>query len=271
MSEPKKKKPTWLKGLRLGEVSLVGVGANQHAKVDIWKSADGLPNDTQEGLQMADRTEVEKAMDEVAKANTSIARLEGEVTALNKQLADGAADLRARDRDLADVRAAHTLEVEKHADPEEVILKGMSEPQKAAFLAQKETNAKLLKRLEKDDTEKALGLIAKSFDADMSGLPIKGDDAAPIIQKAVEALDDEQMDELNRILKAGSDALKELEIVKGLTNGGKAPTSAEDTLDKMAKELAAKDNVTFEKAYSKVITANPELYSAFDAERGFTN
>jgi len=54
-----------------------------------------------------------------------------------------------------------------------------------------------------------------------------------------------------------------------MTNGNKEPTSAEAKMDKLAKERAAKDNVSFEKAYSNVLNENPDLYAAFDDERGF--
>ena len=249
--DKKKKKPTWLKNLRLNEVSLVGQGANQHANVCLFKSADDpLPN--KEG-HMADKTELEKALDDLAKAQGDIAGLNLKVSGLDTDLTKAQADLRSRERDLTDTRTDLTRELTKNADPEEELLKGMSEPAKAAFLAQKATNEKLVKRLEKD----------------FAGLPVKADDFAPIMKMAKANLDDEQMTELNRILKAGSEALKDLEVMKGLSNGGQAPTSAEDKLEKMAKERAGKDNITFEQAYSKVLNDNPDLYLDFDSERGY--
>ncbi len=115
------------------------------------------------------------------------------------------------------------------------------------------------------------GKIKEGFDADMSALPIKGSDFAPILKSVSASLDDDQMTELRRVLKAGSDALSDIETLKGLSTGGKVETTAEGKLDTLAKAKAEKDNISFAKAYTAVLTANPDLYAQYTTERGKSN
>ena len=256
----------------LKDSTVMNGAANEHADILVCKSKSGglSPEETgkKEAPQMAENTELEKMASDLAEADTTIAKQAGEIETLEKRIGDLEADLRSRGKDLDDVKRDLDRELAKHEDPEEALLKTMPEAAQKAFLAQKAATERLEKRLAEADEQAKLAEIAKSFDAEFSGLPTKGSDMAPILKSVYGVLEEEQATELRRVLKAGAEAMTELLKVHGMTGGGNTQAAgAEAELDKLAKARAEKDGLTFAKAYSAVVTENPSLYEKYRAEQ----
>jgi len=283
------KKPRWLRKLRLAEVSLVDFGANQHASVAVFKRRHSdlasttvppptsplhtpdlpiLPTMKQKEATMAESTEFAKALQELAAADTKIVNLTAELRVEKQKAEEAAADTRAANRQLADLNIKFDQEVSKHADPEVELLKGMSEGARKAFLTMKADSEALRKSLASQEEATALSVIAKSISTDMAHLPVKAEDFAPVIKAARTHLPAEAMAELDRVLKAASGAFAEAKKVHG---NRIVKTSTEGQIDKMAREKADADKITFEQAYTAVLKANPALYSAMMAEQSAAN
>jgi len=234
-------------------------GANQHASVNIWKSVEGEP-------LVADKTELEKALDELASAKADLTKAESEIATLKSTVSELQADIRAKERTEQDLRRDLDVEKAKNADPEEEILKGMSEAAKTQYLAQKEQMIRLQKRLDKEEEQRALAEIAKSFSADFPMLPTSGEDFAPIMKVASATFTDEQVETLRAVLKAGNDALDTLTKLNGRI-GGVEKTSAEAEIERLARERVSSGNVTYEQAFTKVLSENPNLYAKYLSEQ----
>lgn len=262
----KPKVPTRLKNLRLMETSIVTSGANQHADVLLFKRAEDAHQHKEVG--MTDKTELDKLVSDLAKADSALNKLEGTAEELRKQVAAKQAEIDVRDRDIVALKAKLEVEVAKNADPEEELLKSMSVPAKAAFLAQKAMNEKLTKRLAEEDDRRELTKIAKSFEADFPALPVKGEVVAPVMKALLVATDADAVAALNKALKAGSDAIAFMAKVAGTTRVGGPVSTAEANVEKLAKEMAAAKGITFESAYTKVLQADPGLYDQINNARG---
>jgi hypothetical protein len=248
------------------ETSLVTAGANQHADVLLFKRANDAFQHKEVG--MADKTELDKLVADLARADAEVSKLEGVAEELRKQVNAKQAEIDVRDRDIVALKAKLDVEVAKNADPEEELLKSMSPAAKSAYLAQKALNDKLTKRLAEEDDRRELNKIAKAFEADYPALPVKGDDIAPVIKAIMTATDADGMAVLNKALKAGSDALTFLSKVEGATRAGGPVTSAEQEVEKKAREMAAADKISYESAYAKVLQADPALYERITGAAG---
>jgi hypothetical protein len=263
------KRPMWLRRLSLHEVSLVDFGANQHAKVEIFKrglpSPDTTPQPQKEAI-MADLTQMEKALADLRDAQSKVVNLTAELSVAKKATEEAMADTRAANRALADVNIKLEQEVSKHLDPTEVLLKSMSAPVREAYLAQQTQMTNLTKRLAEDDDKRAVAEIEKAISRDMAGLPIPAAELAPVLKAAKAKLTAAEVETLDRVLKAGSAALLDAKKMFGLTQGV-TKSSTEVTVEKLAREQAVAKGITFEQAYSAILKADPSLYSAILAEQ----
>lgn len=262
--EPKRKR---LALTRMLEGSLVTVGANQHADIVLFKSAAG-DNTAAEPKEKGAMPNDEKLAEQIAKADARISELEKALKVAADEATALKAELAVRDKDLAASKIELEREVAKNADPEEELLKGMSEPARKLFLANKADNEALRKRLAADDDARQVEKLGVEFAGEYPGLPIKAEAAGPIMKGLVGALTEEQTAEVRRLLKAGSDALEEIAKLNGMLSPGNAGgTSAEAEIDKLAKAKAEADGVTYAAAYAKVLTEQPALYAKYEQER----
>jgi predicted nucleic acid-binding Zn-ribbon protein len=250
--------------LALREGSVVTQGANPFAHVVLFKSAETTK---EEGREVA-VTELEKLAADLATANATVAKRDGEIGRLEKALGTVEADLRSRTRDIEDLRRELDRERARNADPEEELLKGMPEAAQRAYLAQKAQTERLQKRLDEADTQAKLAEIAKAFDAEFPGLPAKGTAVAPILKAVYGVLDADAAAELRRLLKAGSDALDDIAKLRGaIGNGGRVQGAAEAQVEKLARERAKREGITYEKAYRAVLHDDSSLYERIRAEQ----
>lgn len=258
------------------EGSICDIPCNPFTTTDFVKvyepeAAAAVPSRQPKEGHVSDNDATEKALADLAKAEDALKSAEAAREAMKSELEEAKADLRARNRDLDDLRKQFDAEVNKNKDPEEVFLEKMDPAAREHYERMKARSDAADKMIEKMQNERRLSEIAKQFAEDFPKLPVTGTEMAPILDKVASALDDAEMDELKRVLKAGNDALGNYEKAVGLLGtGGATVTSAEAELDKKAKERAAKDNVSFEKAYAAVLTENPDLYARYESERSAT-
>lgn len=219
---------------------------------------------------MADNlTQFEKLAADLKDTDAKLVNLAAELRVEKMKTEEALADSRAANRALADERIKLEQEIAKHADPEVELLKGMNEGARKAFLTMKADSEALRKSLAAQEDAVVLSVIAKSISTDMPHLPVKAEEFAPIIKAARTHLSAEAMAELDRVLKAASGAFAE---VKKTFGGHRVvKTSTEVQIDKMARDKATADNITFEQAYTAVLKGNPALYSALMAEQSTAN
>lgn len=211
-------------------------------------------------------TEMEKAMRDLRDADAKIINLMADLAAVKKAKDESDAEIRVLNKHLADANVKLDQEISKHQDPAETLLKNMNPQVREAYLAEKAENARLKKRLDEDDDRRAIADIEKAISLDMADLPVKPSELAPVLKAAKSKLSAEESETLDRVLKAGSAALKEAKTVYGRIMGV-AKTSTETAVEKRAREKAAADGTTFEKAYAAILKAEPQLYSAIMAEQ----
>ena len=211
--------------------------------------------------------EVKKQMDELVELNKQLLARVEKAEEVNKQLqtdlddllkAEDGADCKMEDGSAGSMKFGKCVaKVDKALIPESV--------QKAldASAATIKKQAEDIQKLR--DKEENREWVSKA--AAYSDLPIKADELGPILKSAATTMSVEEFKVLDRVLKAGSEACKELLKVKG-----SGATDTEDTaynklmgLAKQFKEKSATP-ITIEKAFTKVSEANPELMAQHRAE-----
>lgn len=259
-----------LADIDLREISLVDIGANEHAKIAIWKRGDY--KDRKKALSHAQKVRMKKLMDEgmgeedaikAAMAETEkgshdvdpkeltkqLEALEGQVADLTKR----AEQAEAANADLTKSIEEAGLEIEdgkvaKRADPEFVEINGekveksaVPEPVLKALESQSAQIAKL-------ETERRNTEIAKRGETELPNLA-----GTPLAKgKLLEAVGEDA--DMLKALKAA-----DASIAKAAEEIGMSPAfdeaSATYRLNKMASDYATAHNVPFESAYSEVTKA----------------
>jgi hypothetical protein len=240
-----------LRKLKVKEVSLVDRGANQPAKVVLYKRHNLLNNvimqkEANESLDKGELDimpktpeELQKALDEQVAKNTELTeKLEKATTdfdELKKQL---------------DEAVSKMSEVEKKAAKDEELKKSMPEDVLKRF--------EELETLRKQDADKLQAEIAKREEMEMAK---KAEDEYPNIPgesvqkgkllQAINKMADDQKEFALSVLKSSDEALAKRMEEKG---SGASPTavSAQEKLDKMADELAKAEGITKAAAFDKV-------------------
>ena len=218
---------------------------------------------------MSDKTELDRALADLAKADAALNAAEGTIAELRKTVAakDVELTLAVKDRDVT--KALLDREVTKNEDPEEAILKMMPEPAQKMFLAQKANSERLAKRLAEEDDTAAVLAIEKKFAASYSALPVPASEMAPIIKAITGVVTSAQMDTLNAVFTSASKAMVLLTKMQGRLQG-EAPTSTEQGVEKKARAMALDKGITFEKAYAEILKADPSLYTQIQIESAAT-
>jgi hypothetical protein len=208
---------------------------------------------------MALSKEEQKQMDELVELNKQLLkRAEDAATenvALKKQIdgliakAEDGAECKMEDGSMGTMLGGKCVaKVDKAALPEAV--RKQLDEQSEAIKKSNETIAKLLDEKEQKEW------VAKA--AVHKHLPIKPEGLGPILKAASASLSAEQMTELDRVFKAADEAFATVLKMTGSARGGDGDT-AHEKLTALAKSHAAEKGVTFEKAYTAVLAANPEL------------
>lgn len=216
---------------------------------------------------MADDVEVKKQMDELVELNKQLLAQNEELKKSNAQLQKDVDELLEKAEDGAECKMEDgspgvmkmgkcVAKVDKAAVPESV-QKALDE-QAAIIKKQADDIAKMR---EKEDLRE---WVTKA--AAFSNLPIKAEELGPILKSAAGVMSPEQFKELDRVLKAGDAACKELTKMTGNRGNGGEET-AYDKLSGLAKQEQAKGGITFEKAFAKVSKENPELMRQHSEEQ----
>jgi len=246
-----------LKKLRLNEISIVDQGADPNAVVTIFKRDDRSNG----GKPM---TDLEKMVAQMKEATDTIANLQASVAKAN-------ADNTAKDATIADLTkrlaAAEAAKGKGSDDDEDPILKAADPLVAAEIIKLRKANAAAAKQLAQLDEEREIKKVATQIQTDMRGLPVKAEEFAPILKRAIGAMDEADSKELLRVLKAASNAVEDSLKVTGLPSHLVQKGSAESEIERLAKEKQKAENITFAKAYDSVLEQNPALYSRFLSER----
>lgn len=242
--------------LRLNEISIVDAGADANAVVTIFKRADQSKGATE-------MTDLEKMVAQMGEATKTIADLTASVTKAN-------ADSATKDATIADLqKRLAAAEAAKGAadDGEDPILKAADPLVAAEIVKLRKANAAAAKQLAQLDEEREIKKVATQITTDMRGLPVKADDFAPILKRAMGAMDEADSKELVRVLKAASNAVEDSLRSTGMPMHLVQKSNAEAEIETLAKAKQKAENITFAKAYDDVLAQNPALYSRFLAER----
>ena len=265
MTGPKKFRLT---KIRLHEISLVDAGADENALVTVFKRKKGAaapnPGDGNPPRPTGDQsmpTEMEKMTAEMEKAAETI----GELT--KKLEAAEAARVEAVTKaEKAEAKAQAIAKAKAEDDDEDAILKAADPLVAEEIIRLRKANAASAKALaamaEEGEVRKAVAHVAAEF----PNLPVKAEDFGPLFKRATGALKEDDVKELTRILKAANSAIAEAAQMQGQTGLGQK-TDAEAEIEKLSAELAKSSNISKEAAWTKVLEANPALYSRYMAER----
>lgn len=211
--------------------------------------------------------EVKKQMDELVELNKQLLAQNEELKKSNAQLQSDVDDLLAKGEDGAECKMEDgssgmmkggkcVAKIDKAAVPESVqkVLDAQAEEIKKS----RDTIAKL------QEKEELREWVSKA--ASYPNLPIKAEELGPILKSAAGIMSPEHFKELDRVLKAGDAACKELTKMTGNRGGGGEET-AYDKLSGLAKQEQEKSGVTFEKAFEKVSKQHPDLMKKHGEEQ----
>lgn len=289
-------KPHRLLDLDFDEVSLVDRPANPGARVVLYKRSNETVPDA--GNPAGDH--VSKGKDNPMPADDAkkVADLEKSVADLTKSVTDLTSKLEKAEADKNEAQA-----IAKMSDAEREYLKGIKGDDRKEFLEMTAAKRrKLVKAAEDDDevlkvagqeirksavgesafevmkaqqaqlNEQAEAIKKAAEKSEMDALTKRAADefghlpgeavVKAKVLKAVAGMDDETRKALDEMLKAGEEAIKGAFKTIGVRKG-EVVGSAEEKLEKMAKDKAEKDGITYAKAYQAVLDT-PEgsnLYS----------
>jgi len=252
MTEPPRKR---LKKLRLDEISLVDLGADENATIKVIKRGAA----PQGGHDMTDQ---EKILEQMTAATVKITEQAAQIEAITKQLkvVEGERDVAKRAQQIAEATA------KSGEDGEDAILKAADPLVAAEIIKLRKANIAAAKQLaEIADGEEVKKAIAQ-VKADFSELPIKAEEFGPVMKRAMGLLPAEDITVLNRVLKAANGAMQDAMRLGGgrvLIRKG----NAESEIERKAQEVAKAESIPFAKAYDTVLEREPALYTRFLEER----
>ena len=270
----KNKPKAYLKNIKIDEVSLCSKGMNEGAEISLWKSEDKneetvvkSDNSKQEDKPMVDEkktysqeeldAQVKKAQEE-KDAEIKKLQLIASLTDMEKSYFNSLKSDEEKDGFLKMDSKARTKVVQKAQDSDESLtIEGevirKSDVGDAYFKILKAQQARIEKSEKAVELEKAAREkveFEKAAESQYPNLPGTIVEKGRIL-KAVASLDKETQESLHNILKAANTAMKDVFVEKGVS--GEDTSKPEDKLDKMAKEYAEQNNVSYAKAYSAIL------------------
>lgn len=180
--------------------------------------------------------------------------LDPEVKGYVEKLED--ALLEARD-ELAKAAAPETNEEEdifKSADP--AVQAAVEELRKRADEAESIAKAEREARLQREFIEKA-----QSF----QNLPTANEELGSLLKTLAASLDEDTFGKIETVLREADGLIGKSawdEIGSGMT-----PSPSHDKAEELAKAMATEKGITYEQAYSEVLTEHPDLYNEYLSER----
>lgn len=188
--------------------------------------------------------EVQEYLADVEKKAGQVDGLTSKVEGLEKKLGEEAGSQHAED-----IWKGVNPEVRKHM---EGLQKQLNDTKTELAKAQSEQKSK-------EYITKAAGLDA---------LPIKADELG-LVMKALAEKDPENFAKLEGVLTAANEAVKKGALFSEAGRGGAKTGGSVEKMNAKVAEMITKDaSMTKEKAFTKVMHDNPELYAEYLAERG---
>lgn len=244
-----------IKGLSLDELSVVDAPANPGAQIALFKRQEPKPK-TDEGENVMFKT-LEEALAAFEEQKTELAKANDAVAVLTKAL-----------ESTHDVKKAEDGAVTVVAKAKEEMIEFEGE-----MIAKSAVPAPILKALEKQakevaDLRKAAETedLRKRAEKEFPNLAGSADEKAALM-KAVDGIDASAKEAVVKSLKAADAAVSKL--FKEVGSAQVDETSPQAQLNKLAKEYADKNKVSFEAAFSEVTRngAGLELYKALRSSK----
>lgn len=268
-----------LKNLEIDEVALVDAGANQHAKVCLYKAKamnETCPDCGEEYPKGTDH--VCKGCKEDDKAKKLKKQLDGQPTQedspedQSKQAAESAmeGDMAENTEKLQAELDAVKAERDVLKTKVEALENTPEQVEKRKMDAMPEEIRKRVEAAEKKAADAEVE-IAKMREAVKEKEVIEkcaGIDGADVLVPVLKRLTDADQEPIIKALKALTEQVKagELFKAKGSDGNGMSAGSAVEEINKRAADLAKADNVSLGDAQAKIFAADPELYDRYRAE-----
>ena len=112
--------------------------------------------------------------------------------------------------------------------------------------------------------------IAKA-EKEYAALPGTAEEVGMLLKEADEKLSEGNLALLEKVLKAANEAFEKAMGEAGAASSDDTSETATGKLEAIAKELAKKENITFEQAFTKALDMNPELAREAVRESGQTH
>lgn len=280
--------PYELIDLVVNRVDLVDEGANSAAFIELYKRKENNePMDFEailkslkpehasvvQGVIDARDADLKKARDDLQAANQSLTDVQGQLKDANDALAKANAELETlkakgycecdgeEDED-GMCKACGKPKKKSAAFDETETLKSMPEPARTLFMKMRAQKEAAEEQVRKNNEEKAeAAAVAKA--ASLKAIPVEQSKLVGILKSCTP----EVADLLSTINKAIETTVLD-EIGKNAGNGagsGNPATSDEawTALEKKAREIAKRDNITVEKAMGTALSENPDLYRKY--------
>jgi hypothetical protein len=257
-----KKGKTRLKDLVVNEVSLVDKGANGKRFL-LTKAAEPAPETV-----MDTETPEAPPAETVEKAEEAAPAVEAEAAP---------AEVAAEPVEKAEVAAEPAPAAEPAAEEvakalqAEAIQKAVAEAVEKAVAETKAQaaaeRAVLEKRLADEQEAKEVSESIQKAASAFKNLPAKADVLGPDLRKIRKAVGDEVADRIESLLKGLDMAVKPALEPVGVAKAEETEASAWATIEKRAKTVSVQKSITFAQAVTDVLTDDPKLYAAYEAEK----
>lgn len=248
----------WLSDVELEEVSFVDKGANEGAKISIFK-LDKLGDE-----DMSNAAELQKQTDELLVKVADLTKsldaekqsagvLRGENEKLKKQLEDSLA-------------AAEELKksADKDKDPIEILKSQMSAEVRKAFEESERQNKANAERIEKMETASAIAKCAAELGT-YKHLAIEVEKLAPVLHKMKKSLSEDELAAVKAVFKSADEGLIELYKERGSNNVIDLAGDVVKKVDSMADEvMKSNPSLTREAARAQIWTKHPELRKEYN-------
>jgi hypothetical protein len=253
--------PYELLDLVVDRVDLVDEGANSAAFIELYKRKEkSEPMDFNEILSKMKPEHAEVVSKAFEDKDAELAKARDDLSAATQELADKTSALTEANDALAKANAE--LETLKSNEPagasEEELLKSMPEGARELFQkmrAQKEAAEEQVRKAAEEQAEAEA--VAKA--AGLKAIPVEQSKLVGIVKSCTP--------EMMEVLTLANNAIEAAvlgEVGKNKGNGAATGTAdAWEQIEKKAQEIAERDGVTKEKAISKAVQENPDLYREY--------
>lgn len=264
-----------LEDLVIDRVDLVDEGANSAAHITIYKRKETSELATvQEILESMQDEHAEVLKGRISELEASVAEQTAKAATAEEELSKvketmkiaeeekAEAERMAAEKAVADKEATEAEKAEASKKLDEVETWKKSLPDEArAYLDELQAKAEAAEAELAKRREQEAENIAKAKAAELKALPVEQDVLVGIAKSA----SSEVLEVFTTLAKAFEESVLG-EVGKAKHEASEATGSAWETIDKKAKVLAKEEGISIEKARTKVMTDEPELYKKYTEE-----